>query len=216
MKLYGIKEIIPIVIILVVLGFGMYLYPTLPDRMPTHWGIDGQVNGWSSKNFAVFFFPALILGIYLLMSFFPLMDPHKENIESFAGVYFWFKVVLVVFLAFIYMATIFASRGWNIDIGRMVSFGVALLFIFIGAMLPSIKKNYTIGIRLPWTLHSEVVWEKTHKFGGAIFASIGVAVLVADLFSSFYAFIVLMVGMPLLLIGLTVYSYLEFKKLNKK
>ncbi len=213
MKLYDKKEVLPIVLILIISAIGAYLYPQLPELVPSHWGINGEVNGWMSRTFAVFFFPALTLVLYLLMSFLPLMDPHRSNIESFANWYFWFKVAFVVFMGSLYLMTLYAGLGYEINVGRYVTLGIAVLFAFLGLALPKMKKNYMIGIRLPWTLYSEVVWKRTHQFGGRLFIALAVLIFIAGFLPGAWTFGILLGGIFLLLAVLVWYSYYEYKKL---
>ncbi|MEK7160598.1 MAG: SdpI family protein [Patescibacteria group bacterium] len=215
MKLYDKKEILPIVLILVIAAIGAYLYPQLPELVPSHWGINGEIDGWANRTFAVFFFPVLILGLYLMMSFLPMMDPHRSNIESFAGWYFGFKMALIVFLGSLYLLTLGAGLGWKINISFCVTLGIAVLFAFIGLALPKMRKNYMIGIRLPWTLHSEVVWNKTHQFGGRLFLALAIVVAIASFLPAVWTFGTLMAGIFLLLAILVVYSYWQWRKLEK-
>jgi len=215
MKLWSKKEILPIALILITLAIGFYFYPQLPDRVPSHWDINGQINGWVPKLFSAFFFPGLFLLIYVLMTVMPLMDPHRANIELFQHSYFWLKVIILSFLSGLYFATIYAALGNEIDVGRFVSWGVAVLFLFLGWMLPQVKKNYTIGIRFPWTLHSEIVWDKTHKLGGRLFMTLAVILLMASFLPGVFTFWILIAGIFLLLIILMGYSYLEYRKLAK-
>lgn len=215
MKLYTKKEILPILIILISLAGGIYLLPSLPAQVPSHWNVSGQVDGWVSKNFAVFFFPALTLVVYLLMSFFPLMDPRRKNIEKFAGIYFGFKLVLTAFLTGLYALTLWAGLGHEINVGRWVVWGIAVMFLYLGLVMPKLKHNYTIGIRFPWTLHSEVVWEKTHKFGGKLFIALAVLLAVAGVWPGIYSFLALIIGIFLVLAILLLYSYLEYRKISK-
>lgn len=213
MKLYDKKEVLPIVLIIIISAVGAYLYPQLPDLVPSHWGINGEINGWMSRTAAVIFLPLLTLAVYLLMSFLPLMDPHRSNIESFANWYFWFKTAFVVFLGSLYLMTLYAGLGNEVNVGRYVTLGVAALFAFIGFILPKVKKNYMIGIRLPWTLHSEVVWRKTHELGGKLFLALALVAAIAAFLPGAWAFGSLIIGIFLFLAILVWYSYREYKKL---
>jgi len=112
--------------------------------------------------------------------------------------------------------TLYAGLGYEINVGRYVMWGIAFLFFFIGLMLPEIKKNYTIGIRLPWTLHSEIVWDKTHKFGGRLFIALSVLILLASFLSGVYAFTILIGGIFLMLVILIAYSYMEYRRIEIK
>ena len=216
MKLYDKKEILPIVMIVMIAMVGAYLYPQLPDLVPSHWGINGEINGWMNKSFAVYFFPGLILVVYMLMSFLPLMDPMKKNIELFSHLYFWFKIAFVAFMSSLFLMMLYAGLGYEINVGRYVMRGIAFLFFFIGLMTPQIKKNYTIGIRLPWTLHSEVVWKRTHQFGGRLFITLSILIAFASFLSGNYAFYILLGGTLLLLAVLIGYSYTEYRKIGEK
>lgn len=215
MKLYDRKEILPILLILAIGILGFYFYPQLPERVPTHWNVYGQADDWSSKTFAVYFLPGLILFLYALLSVFPLIDPLRKNIESFAGLYYWFKVAFILFMGAMYGATLYAGLGRPVNMQMLVMLGIAALFLFIGLALPKIKKNYTIGIRLPWTLHSEVVWDKTHKFGGQVFIGLAALMAVLAFIKGVYAFVILIGAIFLTLAALMVYSYLEYRKLSK-
>jgi len=213
MKLYDKKEVLPIVLIVIIAVIGAYLYPQLPDLVPSYWGINGEINGWMSRLAAVIFLPLLTLGVYLLMSFLPLMDPHKSNIESFANWYFWFKTALVVFMGSLYLMTLYVGLGYQVNVGRYVTLGIAVLFAFLGLILPKMKKNYMIGIRLPWTLHSEIVWNRTHKFGGRLFLALAIVTAIAAFLPGAWTFGLLLGGLFLLLAILVWYSYSEYKKL---
>jgi len=206
---------LPWILIIIIFLFGLYLYPQLPAKIATHWNINNQADGWGSKNFAVFFVPLLTLGLYLLLSFIPLIDPLKKNIEAFAHLYFWFKLCFILFFGLLHFLTLYAALGHQINIGRFVILGIAVLFFFIGLFLPKIKRNYTIGIRLPWTIHSETVWDKTHKFGGKVFISLALLMALSSFFSGKIAFVILMAGIILLLFSLAIYSYWEFRKIEK-
>lgn len=202
-------------LILITLAVGLYFYPQLPENVPSHWNVNGQIDGFMPKTFAAFFFPGLFIFIYILISVLPLMDPHKTNIELFGKSYFWFKVVLLLFLAGIYFITIYAGLGNEVNIGLFISWGIGILFLFMGWMMPKIKKNYTIGIRFPWTLHSEIVWDKTHKLGGQLFMALGAILLIVSFLPGVFTFWILMVGIFLLLIILFGYSFYEYKKLER-
>lgn len=144
------------------------------------------------------------------------MDPLKKNIEISASFYYWFKIVFVLFMAALYLMTIYAGLGHQIDVSRFVTVGVAILFFFIGLMLPKIKKNYTIGIRLPWTLHSEVVWDKTHQLGGKLFIALAALILIASFLPGTWTFRILIGSIMVMLVILVWYSYNEWKKIDQR
>lgn len=206
------KEIIPIIFILIFLMAGMYAYKYLPAVVPTHWDANNTPNGWSTRNFAVFFFPGLIFGIYLLLSLFPHIDPFKENMKKFSGVYYKFKLVLILFMGGIYLLTLYAALNHNINVGRFVMIGIAWFIYYIALILPLLKRNYFIGIRLPWTLASDEVWDKTHKFGKQVFIILAFLILINSFFSGSLIFWLFLIEMFIGVMSLCVYSYIQFRK----
>ncbi len=215
MKLYDKKEALPIALIVIIAIAGWYFYPLLPDLIPSHWNVYGEVDGWMNKSFAIWFFPVLIAALYALLSVVPVMDPLRANIRLFSHLYFWFKVVFVLFMGSLYLMTIWAGLGHELNVGQLVMWGVAILFFFLGLMMPQIKKNYTIGIRLPWTLHSEKVWDKTHKFGGQLFVALAILMVLVSFLKGACAFWILIGGIILLMLTLVIYSYWEYRKIEK-
>ena len=209
MKIISKKEIIPLSLILLIFIVGILLYPGLPERMPTHWNAQGEVDGWGSRNFAVFFFPCLIAAVYCLMLFIPLIDPLKKNYPLFARPYFYFRLLFVSFLSSVYLYTLAAGFGWQMNINYLIIPANALLFILIGFFLPKIKKNYFVGIKTPWTLHSEEVWNKTHQFSGKLFIAAGLVSLLG--FFNFWFFVIPILTAAL---GSIVYSYFVFRRVK--
>ncbi|MAF43551.1 MAG: hypothetical protein CMI54_05210 [Parcubacteria group bacterium] len=213
MKIITKKEILPIALIALAFIVGSFLYPVLPDKMPTHWNIQGEVDAWSTKNFGVFFFPVITLGIYFLMTLIPLIDPLKRNYPKFHTPYFFFRTLFVFFFVAIYFYTLSAALGTKININYFIFPAISILFILIGLFIPKIKKNYFVGIRTPWTLHSEEVWDKTHQFSGKLFVAAGIIAL-TSLFFPKYSFI--MVIGPILSASFIsiIYSYFIFRKIG--
>lgn len=202
-----------ILFILAIFVVGIYMAPTLPSRVPTHWNIRGEINGWGSKYINLFLMPSIALVFYLLMSFLPLVDPLRKNYEKFAKPYFYFKVFLAFFFIYLEIFLLYVSVNFKSPQGSfMFSIPFSLLFCFIGWILPQIKRNFFIGIRTPWSLISDDNWQKTHKFGGKAFLVAGVASLVASFFGSVASFVVLIAGVFAAALAAVVYSYVIFRK----
>jgi len=213
MKIITKKEILPIALIIITLLIGLQLYPKLPSEVPTHWNAQGQVDDFGSKNFAVFFFPVLALAIYLLMTFIPLIDPLKKRYKEFSLQYFWIKTIIIIFMLALYLFSLFAALGSKINIVYVIVPAISLMLILLGSFMPKIKKNYFVGVRTPWTLHSEEVWNKTHKFAGKSFIAIGTISLLGLLVKEYVFFIFI----PVVILGSlapVVYSYFVFKKIG--
>jgi uncharacterized membrane protein len=214
MKIFTTKEILPIAFILLVVSVGILLYPFLPDKIPSHWNARGEIDAWSGRNFTVIFYPALILGIYLLMILLPLIDPLRRNYLKFSRAYFWIRTVLVLFFAMLYFYTLWTVLGGDLNINYFIIPAIFLLFLVIGVSIPKIKKNYFVGIRTPWTLYSEEVWDRTHQFGGKFFILAGFIILLALFFPEYYFQIILAAVIVGALIPVA-YSYIVFRRIEK-
>ena len=213
MKIITKKEILPIALITLAFIVGGFLYPDLPEMMPSHWNAQGEVDAGSSKNFAVFFFPSITLAIYLFITFIPLIDPLRRNYPKFALPYFWFRTVFVIFFVSLYFYTLWAALGTKLNINFFIIPAFSVLFIMIGIFLPKVKKNYFVGIRTPWTIHSEEVWEKTHQFGGKFFIAGGIIALISLLFPKYFLSIFITATLLAAFIPI-IYSYFVFRKIG--
>ena len=162
-----------------------------------------------------FFLPFLLLGMYILFLVIPYLDPKKERYQEFRGTYHLFKSLIIAILFVIYLAAGYAGMGYKVDIGLIVSLMIGLLFIIFGSQMSKIKSNWFIGIRTPWTLSNEVVWKKTHELGGITFSIAGVILMLAGYLKSELSLIILLTAVAIAGIVPVVYSYVEFKKVNK-
>jgi len=213
MALFTKKEVFPIVLILFIVVLSIYIYPSLPKEVPSHWNAQGQIDDWSSREFTVWFFPSLILAVYLLMMFIPLMDPLRKNYASFTVPYYWFRTAFVVFFSALYLFTIWTALGGNLNINYFILPAIAVLFIVIGIFLPQIKRNYFVGLRTPWTLASEETWDKTHAFGGKLFIIVGILSFFSFLFYDKTILTFVLAVLVAVIISF-IYSYLVFKKVG--
>ena len=194
-------------VILLPIIAGLLLWNRLPDRIPTHWGMGGEVDGWSGKGFAVFAMPALMLGIQLLCFFATASDPKRGNIRrKYLSMVLWIIPVLSVMTSCISYAV---ALGAQIRVEQVIPGFIGLMFVIIGNYMPKFQQSYTMGIRLPWTLSSEENWNRTHRFGGKIWALGGIGVLFCTLMGWGIASIVIL---AVVVIVPTVYSYVLYRK----
>ena len=190
--------------------------PNMPDRVPTHWNIRGEVDGYGSKYINLFLMPSIALAAYLLMSFLPAIDPFRKNYEKFAKPYLYFKIFLAFFFIYLEIFLLYSSVRFSPPQGSlMFAIPFSLLLCFIGWILPQLKRNFFMGIRTPWNLVSDENWAKTHKFSGKFFIAAGVVSLVASFFGSMASFIVLIASVFIAALSGVVYSYLVFRKEKK-
>jgi len=208
--------ILSAVLILIVILAGVFLWSRLPDPMASHWNETDQVDGYMGKFWGTFLLPVMMIGLTLLFLAIPSIDPLKKNIADFRG---WFNVFIVLFnlfMAFVHGLTLawnLGHTGIRMSVAMIPAMG--LLFILIGLMIRKAKRNYFIGIRTPWTLANDVVWEKTHRLGSKLFIAAGILTLLALLFPD-KAFIILMVSTLGAALISVVYSYLVFRQEETK
>lgn len=205
------SELIIIFIILASFVVGVYLYPQMPDRVASHWNIRGEVDGYMSKFWGLFLMPIISLGVLLIFVLIPRIDPLKANIDKFRKHFDVFIVIISLFLFYLYLLTIFWTKGARFNMTQFLAPAFGVLFYYAGVLIENAKRNWSIGIRTPWTLSSEKVWAKTHQLGGKLFKVSGVIVLLGIILPD-YAFLVLVLPIILSSIYLFVYSYFEYRK----
>ena len=204
-----------IILLMLVIGTaaGLLLWNRLPDRMASHWDINDQVNGYMPKVWGVFLMPLIVLGMSVLFLVIPSIDPLKANIAKFRETFNLFIVLIVAFMLYIHALTLAWSLGYtNFKMSTSMLPAMGLLFIFIGFMLRKAKRNFFIGIRTPWTLSSDTVWDKTHKLGAVLFMASGVLALVGGIFGGMMAFWFLFVPLIGSTIFLLTYSYFLYQQ----
>jgi len=207
-------EILSIFMLVLSFAASVYFYMHFPAQVPIHWNYDGQANGWGSAGFAAFFLPLFNLILYLLLTFIPMIDPKKENIAEFGEVYSLFKTVFVFVMTALYFMVSYSGMGYQVPVAVYVPLLVGLLFIFIGYLLKRAKQNWTIGIRTPWTLSSEAVWNKTHQMAGKYFIIAGIIIGLEGLLPVWLRITAFVLAIILVIVPV-VYSYFLFIKEQK-
>ncbi len=220
MKLpYKIKwphELAPILLLCAAIIAGPILYKKFPEQIATHWNWQGKPDGYSRRAFAAFFFPALSAAIYLLMTFIPMIDPKKERYADFSKAYNVLRFSITALMIGIYAIISLVGLGLSLPVGKIMPIAIGFLFIILGNFLPKVKRNWFVGVRTPWTISSEEVWNKTHRVSGKIFVAAGLLfIIMAFLEQESLWWIVFLIVMAILLFGTTGYSWWVWKKIKK-
>lgn len=186
---------------------GILLWNRLPEKIATHFDQHNLANGWSNKPMAVFGIPFLLLLIYLFCVFFTANDPKRKNINRriFTMILWLVPVVSVITCMSIYGLAL----GMDIDIGVIVNIMVGIMFIILGNYVHKVKQNYTVGMKLPWTLNSEENWNRTNRMTGWILILSGLLFLMNSLLLKteiVFAVILLVILVPM------IYSFILYKK----
>ncbi len=194
----------------------IYFFNNFPEQVPTHWSMSGEIDGWTSRPFAAFSMPIIILFLYLLFLLLPIIDPKKERYKQFSRAYKVFKNAIIFFLLALYFIVGFNALGYDISVAFWVPFLVGMLFVLMGNYMAKIKMNWFVGIKNPWTLSSEKVWDKTHRFGGKVFIISGLVIAFMNVLPSNWRLPVFIVTILMMTFGVFLYSYILFNKEKKQ
>jgi len=198
-------------ILILTFAIAITSYPFMPDPMASHWGFSGEVNGYMPRTWALLLVPFISAGLALLFLLIPRIDPLRENIGSFRRAYDLFVIGILLFLLYVSLLVILWNLGIRFNITMLLSPAMGALLYACGILIGKAKRNWFIGIRTPWTLSSDRVWDRTHAIGGKLFRLAGVLAFLGILFPGIAW--LLMLGPVLAITGyLVVYSYLEYQK----
>ena len=205
--------IISLVLIAAAVALSLAVYGRLPQPMASHWGADDQVNGTISRFWGAFLMPVMALAMLGLFLLIPVIDPLKANIAKFRGLFNAFIALLMAFLLYVHVLTIL----WNLGVQSFRTCtallpAIGLIFIFAGLMMRQAKRNYFIGIRTPWTLSSDRVWDETHRIGGLLFIAAGVLALIGAFLPGLVAYWLLLGPVLASTVFVVVYSYVLWRR----
>jgi uncharacterized membrane protein len=202
-------------IILIGFASAAYFYPQMPENMISHWGAQGEPNGYMPKAIALFLMPVLsilMIGLFIVI---PRIDPMKQNIKKFYGFYEGLIALIVLFLLYIHALTIAWNLGFNFPMMLALPPALGVLFFYIGIMIRHSKRNFSIGIRTPWTLVNDTVWKKTHDLGSKLFKVAGIIAVLSVLVPD-YSFWITIGPIIIFTIFIYVYSYWVYRQVGKK
>jgi uncharacterized membrane protein len=206
-------SIIVLTLIAIALIAGLALWNQLPEQMASHWNANDQVDGTMPKFWGVWMMPLITLGMFVLFLVVPTIDPLKANIVQFRETFNVFIALIVAFMLYIHALTLAWSLGYQ-DFkmsAAMLPF-MGILFIAIGFLLRKAKRNFFIGIRTPWTLSSDTVWDKTHQLGSVLFMLSGAFAILGGFFGGMTAFWLVFVPLIGSTIFLVIYSYIVYRQ----
>ncbi len=199
--------LITTLICLLPLILSAFLYERLPDQVPIHFNLAGQADNYASKAFGAFILPLILAASNLVLQFVLNNDPKREQGQPLREMSKWILPILSLLLT---PVTLLIALGYDISIERVVPLFVSLLFLVIGNYLPKCKHNYTVGIKIPWTLASEENWNRTHRFAGWVW-TIGSLLLLVSALTGWLVSVVFIVSLAAMTMLPILYSFLFYR-----
>ncbi|RIV44016.1 SdpI family protein [Flagellimonas pelagia] len=206
------KELPLIGIVLLPFLYLMYVWNQLPEQVPLHYNLKGEVDRYGDKSELIMIPILLPLLIYLIFLAVPYIDP-KKQIQKMGNKYDTLKLILTTFMSALALFIIYTAKNQTLTNPNIIFLIIGLLYLIFGNYFKTIKANYFIGIRTPWTLESESIWKETHKLGGKVWFVGGLLVIVCSLLldKEINAKVFLAITIIIALIPI-VYSYLLYRK----
>lgn len=206
-------EIFAIILTLLSVVAAAVLYKYMPAEMASHWNAAGEVDDYMNKFWALALLPIAFAVFTLMLIFIPRIDPLKKNVKTFLPYFDGFIIIMYLFFILIFGQMIAWNFGYEISYTYTMPVAFGVLLYYIGIMLKKAKRNWFIGIRTPWTLSSDKVWDKTHDLGGNLYKIMGLIALFGVFVPKLSIWLILV---PVLVSTayIIVYSYFEFKKLK--
>lgn len=210
-----LTTILVLILIAAAVIAGALFWNQLPEQMASHWNENDQVDGYMAKFWGVWMMPLVTLGMYALFLIIPAIDPLKANIAKFRGVFNLFILLITAFMLYVHGLTLAWNLGYEFRMSAAMLPFMGILFIFIGYMLRQAKRNWFIGIRTPWTLSSDFVWDKTHQLGSILFIASGVLAFAGSFFGGSTALWLTLLPVLGSALFLMVYSYVLYQRETK-
>ncbi len=205
MKL-NLWKILSLVLVIISVLAGIFLYDKMPEQMASHWNAQGIVDGHISRFWGLFLMPLITLGLFLVLVFLPRLDPLKANVEKFRSYYEKFIFLFTLFMVYVHALTLLWNLSFKFELLVMLSPAFAMLLFYLGVLISKSERNWFIGIRTPWTLSSDKVWNKTHHLGGILFKISGLIALLGLIYPN-WALESILIPIVLSVIITLFYSY---------
>jgi uncharacterized membrane protein len=190
---------------------GAIVFPALPAMVPSHWNAVGEVTHSLPRFWASFLFPIILLVLWAVWYVLPKIDPINPGFKGFRHVHDFIWILIIVFITYAYAISLGASLGWHVPVTKAILSPLGFLLALIGLLMRYVKRNWFMGIRTPWSLSSDAVWDKTHKFGSWVFVLMGICFVLASCIGSHGGPVLIVATLIVGIIAIIVYSYVSYK-----
>jgi uncharacterized membrane protein len=187
------------------------VYPRLPERMAINFSAAGQPNGYLARPLAAALLPGVAAAVLVLFKIVPAIDPLGGNIERFQRQYDFFVVFVTGVLAYVHGLMLAYNVGYRFDMTTVIVPLLAVTFVVAGYVIENARQNWFVGIRTPWTLSDEEVWDRTHRRAGVLFKLAGLVSLLALVFPEYFEVFVIAPVVTATLLA-TVYSFVLYRR----
>lgn len=204
--------IVSLIFVAMMLGVAVWIYPHLPAQTPVHWDVHDNVNGWMPRFWAAAIWPLVMVGMAVAYALLPVISPRRFEIKPFARAYGIIVLATLAFMLVVGTVALLAGAGYHVSVDLVIPVAVGALLMVIGNFMGKFRKNFFIGIRTPWTLTSDVVWERTHRLAGWLFVLAGVVWVIGGLLNASPA--VLVVAVLVAVLVPAIYSYVLYRRVE--
>ncbi len=210
---FNLKKELPLILISIIPAIFLgYVWKELPQQVPLHWNLQGEVDRYGSKT-ELLIIGALPLVLYALFIFIPKIDP-KKRIEAMGNKYYSIRLITALFITILFTYIIYATNEQSLINPNFMFIILGAFFVLLGNYFKTIKPNYFVGIRTPWTLENDDIWKSTHRLGGKLWVIGGLLIIFSSLFfnkqTALTMFFIITAIITIIPIG---HSYLQFKKM---
>jgi uncharacterized membrane protein len=202
----------PLSVVILATLMSVVVYPTLPDRVPTHWDAHGNVNDYSPRFVGAFLIPMIMLGTWGLMQVLPKIDPRRDNYAKMRGAYAMVINATLTMLFVVHAIVLAMTLGAPFSLTRVLPALLGGMFVVIGNVLPQARPNWFFGIRTPWTLSNDRVWRRTHRIAGYLFVACGLLMVASAAFPVTVAFPMIFAGAMIAAFGSVIFSFIAWKQ----
>ncbi len=207
-----LTTILVLILIAAAVLAGALFWDQLPESMASHWNENDQVDGYMSKFWGVWMMPLMVLGMFGIFLLVPVIDPLKANIAKFRNIFNLLILLITAFMLYIHGLTLAWNLGYEFRMSSAMLPFMGILFVFMGYMLRQAKRNWFIGIRTPWTLSSDTVWDKTHQLGSVLFIASGVLAFLGAFFGGTIAMYLTLIPMLGSALFVVIYSFVLYQR----
>lgn len=184
----------------------------LPERMPMHWNIAGEVDRYGSRAEGALLLPLVMVATWAMMRVLPRIDPRRASYAKMAGTYDLVITIVLASLLVLHVTILAVALGYPVDVSTVAPLVVGAVFMVIGNVLPRARPNWWFGIRTPWTLSNDRVWARTHRVGGYAMLAAGLGMVMVAFVPGSGAKLALLVLTGLCALVPVVYSYFAWRQ----